>query len=127
MDEPALRQLLDDVRAGTLSADDAVRRLRRLPFADLGFARVDHHRALRQNMPEAVCRLASTSSAISVRVASSCVFSFSSSALSRAAVAASTFCVAAQSIIDAGISSQSPRSRLKYRTRSPFRVYSRTS
>ena len=54
MDEPALRQLLDDVRAGTLSADDAVRRLRRLPFADLGFARVDHHRALRQNMPEAV-------------------------------------------------------------------------
>ena len=54
MDEPALRQLLEDVRAGTLSADDAVRRLRRLPFADLGFARVDHHRALRQGMPEAV-------------------------------------------------------------------------
>jgi NCAIR mutase (PurE)-related protein len=54
MDEPALRQLLDDVRTGTLSADDAVRRLRRLPFADLGFARVDHHRALRQGMAEAV-------------------------------------------------------------------------
>src|SRR5207253_10828 len=54
MDEPALRQLLDDVRAGVLSADDAVARLRRLPFADLGFARVDHHRALRQGMPEAV-------------------------------------------------------------------------
>ena len=54
MDEPALRQLLDDVRSGDLSADDAVRRLRRLPFADLGFARVDHHRTLRQGMPEAV-------------------------------------------------------------------------
>ena len=54
MDEPALRQLLDDVRAGTLSADDAVARLRRLPFADLGFARVDHHRALRQGVAEAV-------------------------------------------------------------------------
>ena len=54
MDEPTLRQLLDDVRAGTISADDAVARLRRLPFADLGFARVDHHRALRQGMPEAV-------------------------------------------------------------------------
>ncbi|MCU1451442.1 MAG: 1-(5-phosphoribosyl)-5-amino-4-imidazole-carboxylate carboxylase [Acidimicrobiales bacterium] len=54
MDESALRQLLDDVRAGTTSPDDAVARLRRLPFADLGFARVDHHRALRQGMPEAV-------------------------------------------------------------------------
>ncbi len=54
MDEAALRQLLDDVRLGTLSPDEAVGRLRRLPFADLGFARVDHHRALRQGMPEAV-------------------------------------------------------------------------
>jgi NCAIR mutase (PurE)-related protein len=54
VDEATLRQLLDDVRAGTLSADDAVTRLRRLPFVDLGFARVDHHRALRQGMPEAV-------------------------------------------------------------------------
>jgi pyridinium-3,5-biscarboxylic acid mononucleotide synthase len=54
MDEPALRRLLDDVRTGTLAADDAVRRLRRMPFADLGYARVDHHRALRQFLPEAV-------------------------------------------------------------------------
>ena len=54
MDEPTLRRLLDDVRSGALSADDAVARLRRLPFADLGFARVDHHRALRQGFPEAV-------------------------------------------------------------------------
>jgi NCAIR mutase (PurE)-related protein len=54
VDEGALRQLLDDVRAGAISADDAVARLRRLPFADLGYARVDHHRALRQGVAEAV-------------------------------------------------------------------------
>ena len=54
MDETALRQMLDDVRAGVLAPDDAVARLRRLPFVDLGFARVDHHRALRQGACEAV-------------------------------------------------------------------------
>jgi NCAIR mutase (PurE)-related protein len=54
MDEPTLRQLLADVRAGVITADDAVARLRRLPFADLGFARVDHHRGLRQGLAEAV-------------------------------------------------------------------------
>jgi NCAIR mutase (PurE)-related protein len=54
MDEPALSQLLDDVRTGVLDPDEALVRLKRLPFADLGFARVDHHRALRQHMGEAV-------------------------------------------------------------------------
>jgi NCAIR mutase (PurE)-related protein len=54
MDEPALRQLLADVASGACPADEAVRRLRRLPFSDLGFALVDHHRTLRQNLPEAV-------------------------------------------------------------------------
>jgi pyridinium-3,5-biscarboxylic acid mononucleotide synthase len=54
MDEPALRQLLDDVRSGVIGPDDAVARLRRLPFVDLGFARVDHHRALRQRAGESV-------------------------------------------------------------------------
>ncbi|HEX3393023.1 MAG TPA: nickel pincer cofactor biosynthesis protein LarB [Acidimicrobiales bacterium] len=54
MDEITLRRLLDDVRSGVLAPDDAVHRLRRLPFADLGFARVDHHRVLRQGLPEAV-------------------------------------------------------------------------
>jgi len=54
MDAPALEQLLADVASGLCTVDDAVRRLRRLPFADLGFARVDHHRALRQRIPEAV-------------------------------------------------------------------------
>ena len=54
MDETALRALIDDLRQGRLEPDDAVAQLRRLPFADLGFARVDHHRALRQGMAEAV-------------------------------------------------------------------------
>jgi NCAIR mutase (PurE)-related protein len=54
MDEAALRQLLEDLHSGHIDADEAVRRLRRLPFADLGFARVDHHRQLRQGLPEAV-------------------------------------------------------------------------
>ena len=54
MDEPALQRLLDDVRTGACSPDDALYRLRRLPFADLGFAKVDHHRSLRQGLPEAV-------------------------------------------------------------------------
>ncbi len=54
MDEALVRQMIDEVRTGALSADDAVRRLRRLPFADLGFARVDHHRRLRQGLAEVV-------------------------------------------------------------------------
>jgi pyridinium-3,5-biscarboxylic acid mononucleotide synthase len=54
MDEPALQRLLAEVRSGECSPDEAVHRLRRLPFADLGFAKVDHHRRLRQRLPEAV-------------------------------------------------------------------------
>jgi len=54
MDEPRLQQLLADVRSGACSPDEAVHLLRRLPFADLGFAKVDHHRSLRQGLPEAV-------------------------------------------------------------------------
>jgi NCAIR mutase (PurE)-related protein len=54
MDPAALHRLLDDVQSGACSPDDAVQQLRRLPFADLGFAKVDHHRSLRQGFPEAV-------------------------------------------------------------------------
>jgi NCAIR mutase (PurE)-related protein len=54
VDEPALRRLFDEVRSGATTPDEAVARLRRLPFADLGFARVDHHRRLRQGLGEAV-------------------------------------------------------------------------
>ena len=54
MDEAQLRAMIGAIRAGELSPDDAVARLRRLPFADLGDALVDHHRVLRQGAPEAV-------------------------------------------------------------------------
>ncbi len=54
MDETALRGLLDAVRSGATTPDDAVATLRRLPFADLGFATVDHHRSLRQATAEVV-------------------------------------------------------------------------
>jgi NCAIR mutase (PurE)-related protein len=54
VDEVALRRLLDAVQVGAVTTDDAVDRLRHMPYADLGFARVDHHRALRQGMAEAV-------------------------------------------------------------------------
>src|SRR5829696_8985000 len=54
VDAEALRALLDDVAAGRIAASDAARQLERLPFADLGYARIDHHRALRQGLPEAV-------------------------------------------------------------------------
>src|SRR5262245_1267605 len=54
MDEAMLRATIDAIRSGDMSPDEAVARLRRLPFADLGDALVDHHRALRQGVPEAV-------------------------------------------------------------------------
>jgi NCAIR mutase (PurE)-related protein len=54
MDPDRLRALLALVQAGTLSPDEALERLRRLPFEDLGFARVDTHRALRSGSPETV-------------------------------------------------------------------------
>jgi pyridinium-3,5-biscarboxylic acid mononucleotide synthase len=52
--ERRLRSLLDQVAAGSVSIQDAVEALRDLPFADLGFARVDHHRELRQGACEIV-------------------------------------------------------------------------
>lgn len=54
MDELEIRRLIEDLRSGACSPDDAVLKLRRLPFAELGFAKVDHHRALRQGLSEAV-------------------------------------------------------------------------
>jgi len=54
VDAEALSELMEAVRAGEVEPDVAVAALRRLPFADLGFARVDHHRALRQGMAETV-------------------------------------------------------------------------
>src|SRR5580658_5945105 len=54
MDQDQLRALLGEVRAGAVDIDAAMERLRHLPFEDLGFAKVDHHRALRHGIPEVV-------------------------------------------------------------------------
>jgi hypothetical protein len=54
VDREAIRRILDDVRAGRLDVEAALGRLRGLPYEDLGFAKVDHHRALRGGAPEAV-------------------------------------------------------------------------
>jgi NCAIR mutase (PurE)-related protein len=54
MDPNDLHNLLSRVRDGALSPEEAARRLRTLPYEDLGFAKVDHHRALRRGFPEAV-------------------------------------------------------------------------
>ncbi len=53
-DPDGLRDLLAGVRDGSVSLEAAVEQLSRLPFAEVGEALVDHHRALRQGMPEAV-------------------------------------------------------------------------
>jgi len=50
----SIRKLFQQVRRGEISPDEAVARLRHLPFEDLGFAKLDHHRALRAGMPEVV-------------------------------------------------------------------------
>jgi len=52
--------LLEAVRSGSLGVDEALERLRHLPFEDLGFAKVDHHRALRHGMPEVIFALGKT-------------------------------------------------------------------
>jgi NCAIR mutase (PurE)-related protein len=54
MDAANLRKLFLEVKKGALSPDDAVARLRHMPFEDLGFAKVDHHRRLRTGMPEII-------------------------------------------------------------------------
>jgi pyridinium-3,5-biscarboxylic acid mononucleotide synthase len=54
MERARLAELLDAVRRGTCPVDEALERLRALPYEDLGFARIDHHRSLRNGFPEVV-------------------------------------------------------------------------
>jgi pyridinium-3,5-biscarboxylic acid mononucleotide synthase len=54
MNRVQIEALLNEVREGTTGVDAAVERLRGLPFEDLGFAKLDHHRALRTGMPEVI-------------------------------------------------------------------------
>src|SRR4051794_30063058 len=53
-EERLIREMLKDVAAGKRSVDEALLRLRSLPVEDLGFARLDHHRTLRQGFTEVV-------------------------------------------------------------------------
>jgi pyridinium-3,5-biscarboxylic acid mononucleotide synthase len=54
MDSERLVKLLEQVRNNRLGVAQALARLRHLPFEDLGFAKIDHHRALRQGFPEVI-------------------------------------------------------------------------
>src|SRR5512142_840168 len=54
MNAEAILELFLQVKSGALTPDEAVQQLRHLPFEDLGFAKVDHHRTLRVGMPEVI-------------------------------------------------------------------------
>jgi NCAIR mutase (PurE)-related protein len=54
MQAEQLRELLEQVKAGDASVEEAIEKLRHLPFEDLGFAHVDHHRQIRRGFPEVI-------------------------------------------------------------------------
>ena len=54
MNRKTVREILEKVKTGAMSIDDAVEYFRSLPFEDLGFATIDHHRALRTGFPEVI-------------------------------------------------------------------------
>jgi NCAIR mutase (PurE)-related protein len=54
MDQEQLRSLFEQVRDGAMDIDAAMLRMRHMPFEDLGFAKIDHHRALRHGIPEVI-------------------------------------------------------------------------
>jgi len=54
MDRDQLRTLFEQVKSGALNVEGALDRMRHMPFEDLGFAKVDHHRELRHGMPEVI-------------------------------------------------------------------------
>lgn len=54
METDNLKKLLESIKTGETSVDDAVKALSSLPFEDLGYAKVDHHRALRTGYPEVI-------------------------------------------------------------------------
>ncbi|MCX8131065.1 MAG: nickel pincer cofactor biosynthesis protein LarB [Clostridia bacterium] len=54
MDSESLKKLLENVKNGSINIDDALTELKKLPFEDLGFAKVDHHRKIRNGFPEVI-------------------------------------------------------------------------
>ena len=65
MDRLGIEALLNDVREGRTEVSQALDRLRDLPFEDLGFAKLDHHRSLRTGMPEVIFSAGKTCSQVS--------------------------------------------------------------
>ncbi len=64
MNEAQLRALLEQLREGAVDVDQALAKVRNLPYEDLGYAKVDHHRALRHGMPEVIFGLGKTADEI---------------------------------------------------------------
>ena len=60
MNEEHLRALLEEVRQGSTDVDAALARVRHMPFEDLGFANIDHHRGLRHGIPEVIFAMGKT-------------------------------------------------------------------
>lgn len=54
MDKSEIREIMNKVAAGEITPDEAVLKLRVMPFEDLGFAKIDHHRSLRQGAAEVI-------------------------------------------------------------------------
>jgi len=69
MNRVRLQSILEEVRAGHLDVAGAAQRLRDLPYEDLGFARLDHHRGIRQGMPEVVLCTGKSAEQVAVIVA----------------------------------------------------------
>ncbi len=64
MNRESIRKLLEQVKSGDLGVDSALDALRFLPYEDIGFARVDHHRGLRQGLPEVIFAMGKTTTQV---------------------------------------------------------------
>ena len=64
MNEAQLRALFEQIREGAVDVEQALTKMRHMPYEDLGFAKVDHHRALRHGMPEVIFGLGKTTDEI---------------------------------------------------------------
>lgn len=94
MDQANLKSLLEQVRSGALDVDAAMDRMRHLPFEDLGFAKVDHHRAIRHGVPEVIFGKGKTSGQI-IAIASSLLERAQNVLITRVAeLSAATVCQA---------------------------------
>ena len=87
MDQERLKELLLEFKEGRVELDQALERMRHLPYEDLGYAQVDHHRAIRQGFPEVILGLGKTPAQIA-GIAAEIVRSGSTLLITRATGAA---------------------------------------